>query len=95
LVLYGQETWSLLLREEHRLRVFKNRVPRCIFGPKRVRVPGGRKKVHNEELRNLYFLPSIVRMMRSKRVGLAGHVSMNEELNVYTFLVGKLDGKSH
>jgi hypothetical protein len=62
-VLYGCETWSLTLREEHRLRVFENRVLRRIFGPKRSEVTGGWKKLHNEELRNLYSSPSIIKMM--------------------------------
>jgi hypothetical protein len=53
-VLYGCETWSLTLREEHRLRVFENRVLRRIFGPKRDEVTGEWRKVHNEELRDLY-----------------------------------------
>jgi hypothetical protein len=56
-VLYGYETWSLTLREEHRLRVFENRVLRKIFGPKRDEVTGAWKKVHNAELRDLYFSP--------------------------------------
>jgi hypothetical protein len=53
-VLYGCENWSLTLREEHRLRVFVNRVLRRIFGPKRDEVTGGWRKLHNEELHNLY-----------------------------------------
>jgi hypothetical protein len=53
-VLYGYETWSLTLREEYRLRVFENRVLRRIFGPKRDEVTGEWRKLHNEELRNLY-----------------------------------------
>jgi hypothetical protein len=53
---YGCETWSLTLREEHRLRVFENRVLRRIFGPKRDEVTGGCRKLHNEELHNLYLL---------------------------------------
>jgi hypothetical protein len=53
-VLYGCETWSLTLREEHRLRVFQNRVLRMIFGPKRDEVTGERRKLHYEELRDLY-----------------------------------------
>jgi hypothetical protein len=57
-VLYGCETWSLTLREEHRLRVPENRVLRRIFGPKRDEVTGGWKKLHNEELHNLYSSPS-------------------------------------
>jgi hypothetical protein len=63
-VLYGCETWSLTLREEHRLRVFENRVLRRIFGPKRNEVTGELGKVHNEELRDLYSSPGIIRMMR-------------------------------
>jgi hypothetical protein len=52
-VLYGCETWSLILREEYRLRMFENRVLRRIFGPKRDEVIGGWGKLHNEELHNL------------------------------------------
>jgi hypothetical protein len=53
-VLYGCETWSLTLREEHRLRVFGNRVLRGIFGPKRDEVTGEWRRLHNEELNDLY-----------------------------------------
>jgi hypothetical protein len=53
-ILYGSETWSLILREEHRLRAFENKVLRRIFGPKRDKVTGGWRKLHNEELRDLY-----------------------------------------
>jgi hypothetical protein len=53
-VLYGRETWSLTLREEHRLRVFENRVLRRIFGPRRDEVTGEWRKLHNEKLHNLY-----------------------------------------
>jgi hypothetical protein len=67
-VLYGCETWSLTLREEHRLRVFVNRVLRRIFGPKKNEVKGDWRKLHNEELHNLYFSPSVMRMMRSRRM---------------------------
>jgi hypothetical protein len=67
-VLYGSETWSLILREEHRLRVFENRVLRRIFGPKRDEVTGGWRKLHTEELHNLYSSPSIIRMMKSRRM---------------------------
>jgi hypothetical protein len=74
-VLYGCETWSLTLREEHRLRVFENRVLRGIFGPKRDEVIGGWRKLHNEELHNLYCLPSIIRMVKSRRMRWAGHVA--------------------
>jgi hypothetical protein len=61
-VLYGCETWSLTLREEHRLRVFENRVLRRIFGPKKDEVKGEWRKLHNEELHDLYSLPSIIRI---------------------------------
>jgi hypothetical protein len=63
-VLYWYETWSLTLREEHRLRVFENKVLRRIFGPKRDEVTGGWRKLHNEELRDLYSSPSIIRMVK-------------------------------
>jgi hypothetical protein len=59
-VLYGCETWSLTLREEHKLRVFENRVLRRIFGPKRDEVTGERRKLHNEELHILYSSPNII-----------------------------------
>jgi hypothetical protein len=62
-VLNGCETWSLTLREDHRLRVFENRVLRRIFGPKREEVRGDWRKLHNEELHNVYSSPSIIRMI--------------------------------
>jgi hypothetical protein len=68
-VLYGCETWSLTLRDEHRLRVFEKRVP------KRDEVMGGWRKLHNEELHNLYSSPSIIRMIKWKRMIWAGHVA--------------------
>jgi hypothetical protein len=74
-VLYGCETWSLTLREEHRVRVFENRVLRRIFGMKRDEVMGDWRKLHNQELHNLYYLPSIIRMMKSRKMRLAGHVA--------------------
>jgi hypothetical protein len=63
-VLYGYETWSLTLREEHRLKVFENRVLRRIFGPKREEVTGKWMKMHNEELHNLYSSQDIIRQMK-------------------------------
>jgi hypothetical protein len=75
LVLYGCETWSLALREEHRLRVFENRVLRRIFGPKRDEVTGEWRKLHNEELRGFYSSPSIIRILKSKRMRWAGYVA--------------------
>jgi hypothetical protein len=74
-VLYGCETWSSTLREEHRLRVFENRVLRRIFGPKRDEVTGGWRKLHNEELHNLYSSRNIIRMIKSRRMRWAGHVA--------------------
>jgi hypothetical protein len=72
-ILYDCETWSLTLREEYRLRVFENKVLRRIFGPKRDEVTGGWRKLHNEELRDLYSSPSIIRIIKSRRVRWAGH----------------------
>ena len=66
-VLYGCETWSLRLREEHRLRVFENRVLRRIFGPRRDEVTGEWRKLHNE-LNDLYSSPNIVRVIKSRRM---------------------------
>ena len=66
-VLYGCETWSLTLREEHRLRVSENRVLRKIFGLKRDGVTGEWTKLHNEELNDLYCSPNIVRAIKSRR----------------------------
>jgi hypothetical protein len=65
-VLYGCETLSLTLREEHRLRVFENRMLRRIFGSLRDKVTGGRRKLHNEELHGLYYSPSIVRVIKAR-----------------------------
>ena len=69
-VLYGCEIWSLTLREEHRLRVFENRVLRRIFGPKRDGVTGEWKKLHNEELNDLYCSPNIVRVIKWRKMQL-------------------------
>jgi hypothetical protein len=83
-VLYGCETCSLTLRDEHRLRVFDNRVLRRIFGPKRDEVTGEWSKLHNEKLHNLYSSPDIIRQIKSGRIRWAGHVArMREERKVY------------
>jgi len=93
-VLYGYETWSLTLREERRLRVFENRVLRRIYGPKREEVTGEWRKLHNEELINLYSSPNIVRAIKSRRMRWAGHVArMREGRGVYRVLVGKPEGR--
>jgi hypothetical protein len=63
-ILYGCETWSLTLREEHRLREFENRLLRRIFGPKRDEVTGEWRKLHNEEHHDLYSSPSIIRIIK-------------------------------
>jgi hypothetical protein len=91
---YGCETWSLTVREEHKLRVFENRVLRRIFGPNRDRVTGGCRKLHNEELHNLYSSPSVIRIIKSRRMRWAGNVTrMGEKRNVYRLLVGKPEGE--
>jgi hypothetical protein len=86
-VLYECETWSLTLREEHRLRVFENRVLRRIFGSKRDEVTGEWKKLHNKELRDLYSSPSIIRIIKSRRMKWACLVArMEEKRNGYRLL---------
>jgi hypothetical protein len=93
-VLYGCETWSLTLREEHRLRVFVNKMLRRIFGPKRDEVTGEWRKLHNEELRDFHSSPSKIRIIKSKRMRWAGHVArMGEKRNDYRLLVRKPEGK--
>ena len=80
--------------EERRLRVFENRVLRSVFGPKRDEGTGKWEKLHNEELSDLYSLPNIVRVVKSRRMRLAGHVApMGEERVVHRVLVGKPEGK--
>jgi hypothetical protein len=74
--------------------VFENKVLRKIFGPKRDEVTGGWRKLHNEELRDLYSSPSIIRIIKSRRMRWAGHVAqMGEKRIAYRLLVGKPEGK--
>jgi hypothetical protein len=95
-VLFGCETWSLTEREEHKPRVFENRVLRRIFGPKMDGVAGGWRKLQNEELHNLYSSPSIIRVIMSRRMRRTGHVAwMGEKRDVYRLLVGKPEGRDH
>src|SRR5215475_14609947 len=94
MVLYGCETWSLTLREERRLRVFENRVLRRAFGPKRDELTGEWRKLHNEELNDLYSLPNIVRVVKSRLMRWVGHVArMGEDRGVHRVVVGKTEGK--
>ena len=92
-VLYGCETWFITLREERRLRVFENRVLTGIFGPKRDEITGEWRKLHNEELRDIYSLPNIVRVVKSRRMRWEGHVAcMGEGRAIKDFLVGRPEG---
>jgi len=91
---YGCETWPLILKEERRLRVFENRLLRKIFGPKRDEVTREWRKLHNEELNDLYCSPNIVRVVKSTGMRWAGHVAlMGESSGVYRVLVWKSEGK--
>ena len=93
-VLYGCETWSFILREERRLRVFENGVLRGIFGPKGDEVTGEWRKLYNEELNDLYSSPNIVRVIKARIMRWAGHVvHVGERIGVYRVMVGKLEGK--
>jgi hypothetical protein len=93
-VLYGCETWSLTVREEHKLRMFGNRVLRRIFGPKRDGVMARWIKLHNEELHNLYSSPRIIRIIKSRRMRWVGHVArMGKKRNAYRLLVVKPERK--
>jgi hypothetical protein len=93
-VLYECETWSLTLREERRLRVFENSVLRRVFGPKRDEVTEEWRKLYNEELSDLYSLPNIVPVVKSRRMRSVGHVArMGEGRGVHRVMVGKREGK--
>ena len=93
-VLYGCETWSLASREEHRLRVFENKVLRKIFGAKKDEITGELRKLHNAELHALYSSPNIIKSLKSRRPRWAGHVAcMEQSRNAYRVSVGKPEGK--
>jgi len=95
-VLYGCEAWSLILREERKLRMFENMVMRRIFGPTRDEVMGEWRRLHDEKLNDFYSSPNIVRVIKSRRMRWAGHVAlMGEERGVCRFLVGKPEGKNN
>ena len=87
--MYGCETWSLTLREERRLKMFENRVLR-IFVPKRDEETGERRKLHNEELNDLYCSPNIIRVIKTSSLRWAGHVArMEERRSLHRSLVGE------
>jgi hypothetical protein len=92
-VLYGYETWYLALREEHRLREFENSVLRRIFGPERDEVTGGWRKLHNKELRDLYSSPSIITIIKPRRIRWGRHVArMGAMRNAHRLFVRKQEG---
>ena len=93
-VLYGCETWSLTPRVERGLKVFENRVLRRIFGSNRDDMTGEWRKLHNEELNDLYCSPNIVRVIKSRRMRWARHVArVGEGRGVHRVLVGKSQGE--
>jgi hypothetical protein len=84
IALYGCETPSLTLREQHRLKVYGERVVRRIFGPKRDEIIGGWRKLHNEELHNLYSSPIIIRKIMSRGMGGAWHAARIRKKGIHT-----------
>jgi len=93
-VLYGCETWSLTLRKERKLRVFEYMGLRRIFGPRRDKIAGEWRRLHNAQLNDLYSSTNIVRVIKSRRMRWTGHVArMGEERGVYRVLVGKPEGR--
>jgi hypothetical protein len=93
-VLYGCETWSLTMGEEQRLTVFENRVLRRIFSSKRDEATGEWRRLHNEELADLYSSPNITRVIKSRRMRWTEHVArMGEKRGAYRVLVGRYEGR--
>ena len=93
-VLFGCETWSFTLWEEGRLKVLERRVQRRIFGPMRDEVTGEWRKLHNEELNDLYPSHSIICVIKSRRMRWAGHVAhVGERRGIHRVLVGNPEGK--
>jgi hypothetical protein len=89
------ETWSFTLREGHRLRVFNNRVTRNIFGPRRDEITGDWRKLHNEDLFGLYYLPDNNWVIKSRIMMRVGHVAcMGKRRGVHRVLLGKPEGRS-
>jgi len=94
LVLFGCDTLSLTTSEEHRLRVFKYRVLKRLFGPKRYKVTGEWRKLHNEELNGLYSLPNIVWVVKLRKMRWVGHIASMGEVHT-GFWLGKLRKRDH
>jgi hypothetical protein len=91
--MYGCKTWSLILKKEHRLRVFDNRALRRIFGRKREEVAGRWRRLHSEELHNLYTTKEVIIVIKSRRMDV-GHVArIGATRNVHNILVGKPETK--
>jgi hypothetical protein len=95
-VVYGCETWLLTLREESRVKVLEKRVLGRIFGLKRDEVTGEWRKLHNEELYDLYCSPNTIRVIISRKIRWVRHVTRTgERRNVNWILLGKPEGKNH
>jgi len=92
-ILYGCESWSTTLADEHKLRVFENKILRKIYGPKRDETTGEWRRLHNEGLHGLYDSPDVVKVMKSRRLRWASHV-VGGKRRLYSILVGGPDGKS-
>jgi len=93
-ILYGCESWSTTLADEHKLRVFENKILRKIYGPKRDEMTGEWRRLHNDELYGLYDSPNVVKIMKSRRLRWADHVSrMEKKGRLYSILVGRPDGR--